>query len=928
MNHCPFSLFVTLFLFTACTPEKPDRTISLAGEWTVRLDSANVGRTENWANATLEGQLISLPATLDEAGIGTPDTLSAGMNNFVLSSLRRKYEYIGKAWYQCRVTVPEDWAGKNIGLFLERVLWTSEIFIDGRPIGTANSLIAPHQYDLSEALAPGEHLLTVVIDNSNHFPLINVEGDKYPDPTYREMAHAYTNHTQIKWNGILGRMEMTAREPTAPANLQVYTEADGEKLRFTFAGGAPEDMELTITDKDGATVHEQALSKLTTTDGESTLTIDRPNNVKKWDEFAPNLYTAAVTSVSGTTSARFGVRTVTNHDGLLTLNGHQIFLRGNLECSIFPLTGHPPLNKAEWAELIAQAKNYGLNHLRFHSWCPPAAAFEVADEAGFYLQAELPHWSLAVGEDAATTEFLRAEGRRMMQAYGNHPSFILMALGNELQGDAELLNEMVRELKAIDDRHLYATTAFSFQKPMGTRPEPEDEFFVAQWTRDGWIRGQGVFNDFAPSFDKDFREASSFVKIPIITHEIGQYSVYPAMDEIKKYTGVLRPLNFISIRKELERKGMLDDAPRFTQASGKLAAMLYKEEIERALKTPNISGFQLLQLQDFPGQGTALVGLLDAFWESKGAISGEKFRRFNSEIVPLLRFERATYIVGDTLRGTMEIANFRMPMPGVMKWSVKTEGGDVLAGGETEHPKLPLGVTGELGEVVWPVQTDKAQRLTIEVALESGSYDFPVGEAHPYRNSWNIWVYPNAVETEAAEVLVTTDYYTALRALNAGNKVLLNPAYEKLAGVKGRFVPVFWSPVHFPDQPATMGLLVEDEHPALADFPTENHTQWQWWDLTKRSTSVIVDSMDVTPIVRVIDNFVTNRRLASIFETKVGEGKLIFSSMDLTSDLDERPVARQLRASLVEYMAGDGFAPTTKVNAEALRKLRIDYKLK
>ena len=118
--------------------------------------------------------------------------------------------------------------------------------------------------------------------------------------------------------------------------------------------------------------------------------------------------------------------------------------------------------------------------------------------------------------------------------------------------------------------------------------------------------------------DKDFRASVDGMEVPTVTHEVGQYSVYPDLSEIAKYTGTLLPLNFMAVRNDLEKKGRLDKASAYLQASGKLAAILYKEEVERALKTPGISGFQLLDLHDFPGQGTALVGLLNAFWGEQG----------------------------------------------------------------------------------------------------------------------------------------------------------------------------------------------------------------------------------------------------------------------------------------------------------------------
>ncbi|GGD03695.1 sugar-binding domain-containing protein [Hyunsoonleella pacifica] len=910
-------IIIATLVLSACATPKVEQ-IDLSGDWQVKLDSTNIGVEENWASSKIEGTIIQLPGTLDDAGLGTPNTLEPAINNYVMSNLARKHQYIGKAWYQKEIEVPSNWEGDVITLSLERVLWESTIYIDGKKVGSANSLIGTHDFELKD-LSTGKHTLTITIDNSNKFPDINVAGTKYPDKVNQDMAHAYTNHTQIKWNGILGDIVLKATNKSQPSNVQVYPNQGLDKIKLTFNQPTSEEnpVELVIKTVDGSTVYSEKVKASNSNNNLYTLEIEKPEGVELWDEFNPNLYDVFVTTSTGTAKTRFGYKFVANDNGNLALNGTRIFLRGNLECVIFPLTGYPPTKKEDWAKIIGQAKNYGLNHLRFHSWCPPKTAFQAADEAGFYLQVELPHWSLKFGEDANTVEFLKSEAHKIIKDYGNHPSFIFMAMGNELEGDMAQLNSLVAELKPKDNRHLYATTAFSFQRPAGTRPEPEDEFFIAQWTKNGWIRGQGVFNNKPPHFNADFTAGAEFVEIPLVSHEIGQYSVYPDMSEIDKYTGLLQPLNFIAVKNDLEKKGLLDLAPDFTYNSGKLASILYKEEIERAMKTPSFDGFQLLQLQDFPGQGTALVGLLNAFWESKGVISAEEFRMFNSELVPLLRFEKAVYENGETFKALIEVANFFKPMNSqAISWRIVDEADNVLANSKIQDVNLAIGNNTNLGEITFDVNTDTAKKLKVEVNLEGTNY----------KNSWNIWVYPTNVNLSKKDIVVTSSYAVAEQVLNKGGKVLLNPDFKTLKGIEGRFVPVFWSPVHFPNQPATMGILVDDKHPALKSFPTDTHSDWQWWDLCINSKTIITDSLNVTPIVRLIDNFVTNHHLASVFEAKVGNGTLVFSSIDLMSNLNKRPVARQLRHSLLEYMDSDTFSPSESVTIDALKGIELDKK--
>ncbi|WP_340112563.1 sugar-binding domain-containing protein [Maribellus mangrovi] len=913
LKYSVLVLFIAI-VFAGCSKSSV-KEINLAGEWSVKLDSMNIEMDERWADKRLDDVSVQLPGTLDDAGLGKANTQEPVMDNSVMWGLTRKHQYIGKAWYQKEVDIPANWEGKNIELELERVIWQSQVFVDGMSVGKNESLTTPHFFDLSSLLTPGKHLITVCIDNSNIYPLINVQSDKYPDPINQDLAHAYTNHTQIKWNGIIGDIKLTASEAGKIKDLQVYSNVAEGTIKAIFKNtGNVENLNYQILTTAGEVVAEGVIEK-----GAEEITLPKPKGVELWDEFNPNLYDFKVTAGNESTTVRFGYSQIAKDGGMLTLNGKRIFLRGNLECVIFPLTGHPPMKEEEWAKLIAQAKAYGLNHLRFHSWCPPDAAFEAADEAGFYYQVELPHWSLHFGEDERTTKFLLNEADRILSNYGNHPSFIMMALGNELEGDADLMNSTVAALRAKDNRHLYMTTTYSFQYPLGTIAQPEDDFFVTQKTDKGWVRGQGIFNEQYPNFNEDYTATSEHVPVPLISHEIGQYSVYPDMSEIEKYTGVLKPLNFMAVRNELEKNGLLDLADKLTYASGKLAVILYKEEIERALKTPAFDGFQLLQLQDFPGQGTALVGLLNAFWESKGVISAEEFRQFNAEVVPLIRFEKAVFEDGETFKASLEVANFFKEMNGqTLAWSIVNDAGETVDSGIESNIDLQLGNNGNLGNIEFGVNAENAEKIMINVSLNGTSY----------KNSWPIWVYPKEAKVTSDKVVVTASFQQAKQELKKGNTVLLNPDYNKLKGVAGRFVPVFWSPVHFPNQPSSMGLLLDENHAAFNDFPTDAYTDWQWWDLCIKSKSLIVDGMDVKPIVRVIDNFVTNHHLTNIFETKVGEGKLVFSSIDLMNNLDERPVARQLRASLLKYMESDAFNPEGNVSIEDLNFTDINSEKK
>lgn len=902
--------YLTLLLcgcWMSCTSAKHE--IDLSGTWTVILDSLDQGIGENWQDS-LYADCITLPGTLCDAGLGIPCTLKPCMEKDVFLNLKRKFDYVGPAWFRKEVDVPADWEGKSVCLTLERVLWQSQVWVNGIKVeGACESLTTPHRYEVGHLLKPGgRNVLVLRIDNRQRY-----------DISERLLAHAYTNETQTLWNGVLGHMTLEARPAVRLEELRLTPNADNGsvnvkvRLSGAIANGK---IVFSVIDPAGKTLPEVSMPA-----GNTCLdfdyAIERP---QLWDEFHPSLYQAVLTVEAGgerdMKRETFGMRRLAANDAILHINGRRLFLRGTLECCIFPLKGYPPTDEASWEKIFSTAHAYGLNHLRFHSWCPPEAAFRVADRMGFYLQVELPAWSLSIGEHPSTAAFMAAEASRISSEYGNHPSFCFWSLGNELQSDFRVLDSLLLKMKEQDPRHLYTATTFTFEPGHGDWPEPYDDFWISQWTHRGWVRGQGVFDDRPVSFDEDYSASIAGLPVPIVSHEVGQYSVYPNLKEIEKYTGNLLPLNFQAVQRDLEAKGRTGWAEENLKASGKLAVILYKEEIERALKTPGFSGFQLLDLHDFPGQGTALVGLLDAFWDSKGLISPEDFRRFCSPVVALARFAKATYTTDETLDVRFEVANFGAePLQDVTPvWTLCDSKGSVLAQGELAEQDVALGNVQVIGQVSIPLSvTNKAEKLTLSISLKDMGY----------ANSWSVWVYPVEVETAVSDVVYTRSFAEARTALAEGKKVLLNPAIEELNGLEGKFVQVFWSPVHFPNQAGSMGIYCDPAHPALSDFPTDAHSNWQWWDLCKRAKTLVMDSLDagINPIVRMTDNFYKNRNLALVFEAKVGQGSLLMCSSDLDDSLDNRPVARQLRHSLLQYMATDAFSPQAKLSFDLIEQV-------
>lgn len=883
---------VTLFVSGMTSAKVPDK-INLEGLWKVQL-----------TDIRQNGEII-LPSTTDMARLGIPLDSASMPDDEKYRRLARRFSYIGPAVYSREVEITQDMAGKPLELTMERVIWKSTAKLGGiEADDSLYSLVSPHRHIFPKGLKAGKHLLEITIDNSRQY-----------DISDGNLAHSYTNDTQTMWNGILGEISLRAVPEIDIDRIEVHTIANGDSvcIRGFVKNSSKKSVHRVNFSIAGTPIHSS--KKISLKPGVNIVKTTLPvSSLQKWNEFNPQLYTASI-EISGkyTKDATFGIRTIDNKNGL-RINDIPVFLRGTLECCVFPLTGAPATDTKGWKKTFATAREWGLNHLRFHSWCPPEAAFEVADSLGFYLQVELPVWSLKIGDDPQAEKFLKDEYENIIRNYGNHPSFCLLSIGNELQHDFNWLNATVREMKQRDPRHIYTTTSFTFERGHGGHPEPEDEFFVTQWTDNGWVRGQGVFETESPSFNADYSERIKDFTVPLISHEIGQYAVFPSMDEINKYNGTLNPLNFKLIKKNLTEKGLISQSRDMTLASANLAALMYKEEIERALKTKGMSGFQLLGLQDFPGQGTALVGLIDAFWDNKGAVSPEWFCQFCSPVTPLLNYESAIYRSSDTFDGEILLANFsdKVITGSPVTWEITDiSTGKTLATGVLTLDEAKAGDVTAVGKF----------STSLDMVTAPAAIVVKVKVNDNIENNWKIHVYPHAEATNGS-VFSTRSFDEAKKALAQGKTVLLAPSPDNTEGIESKFLPVFWSPVHFPKQAGTMGILCDPKHPALQCFPNDGHTDWQWWNPLKNARVLNLDSIpSATPVIKAIDNFVHNRRLAYVFEARCGNGRLLFSAFDILNPDNDDPAMNQLKISLLNYLNGNSFDPKTEITPKDLESL-------
>jgi hypothetical protein len=920
--NLPRFLGLALFLFLSFLQSitHAEEIQSLAGTWQVRLDPKGLGLSQNWLDPqTHFEQSISLPGTTDQARLGTPCRAELEISKAGLAGLTRKFSYIGPAWYRRTIDIPQDWEGKRITLFLERVIWESRLWLDGKEIGQNNSLSTPHEFDLS-SITPGKHDLLLRIDNRQQFDV--------------GRSHAYIEDTQSIWNGVVGKIELRATPPVWIDQVHLNPDPAKPSVEIWIGNrtGKAGSGNLLLRISSGNNASEKSVPvKWNAQGGTITQPLDFAGKLPVWSEFHPNLQQLNLTLQSDngqdTRKLSFGLRKIARSGMSITLNDLPIFFRGTHEGCSFPLTGYPPMDVEGWRRIFKILKQWGLNHMRFHSYCPPEACFTAADEEGIYLQPELPLWTgkLDAAGDEKRVAWVREEARRVIEAYRNHPSMVLFCLGNELQGQFKFLQNLLAECKQSDPSRLYTMTSnrlwiLDAPAKLGETNLPPliDDFLVerAFWNKkekDG-MRGQTFFAE-SPNTTIDFSQTLKRSPLPLLTHEIGQWNAFPNLAEIPKYTGVLRPINLEAIRDDLKKNGLLSQAADFTRASGKFCAELYKQELELALRSTPLAGYQLLDLHDYPGQGTAHVGLLDSFWDPKGFAEPAPFREACAPIVPLLRLPKRVYTSDETLSARLEFVNFlEKPISNVSpQWEIKASDGKLIGEGKLGPINLPLGaaipagtLTASLSFVTQPTEA------TIRVSAPEACA----------MNSWKIWIVPPQPKVDSPKVLVTSSLSEAKNSVSKGGTVLFLPNQGSIRQKQETsYLPAFWSPVYFTNQAGTMGLLIQNNHPALAGFPTEEYCNWQWWSLlTPCAGSVVLDQVkNIQPIVQTIDAFSRNQKLGLIFEVKVGPGRLLVCSANLSEDPD--PIRRQMRASLTRYLSGSAPSNLTKISETELSAL-------
>lgn len=872
--------------------------IDLSGQWQVKLDAE---KQETMPQAYPETMM--LPGTTSAAGLGMPNPAKER------GCLTDAYRFEGAVWFM-RTFTAGDWTGEQTMLTLERTRKTT-VYLDGRPIGHQESLCTPHRYFLPPVHA-GEHTLVIRVDNTDY-------------PT--RGGHLTSPDTQSNWNGITGEISLTVAH-TLLTDLTVRPDLRRGCLRVHgHIIGAPDGVAGIVLP--GQMEHLLPYRR-GVLDGECPL----KGNEAFWDEAHPEIHTISIDLDGDVYETTFGLRDVRTVGRRLLINGRETFLRGKVDNLLYPKTGYTPTDVASWMTILGIAKEYGINHYRYHTACPPDAAFTAADLLGVYMAPELPFWGTVAeegeeGYDERERDFLFQEGFRILREYGHHPSFLWLSLGNELWGSKDVLNRMMRAYREADDTKLYSSGANNYQFVPDVLDE-ENVFVGVRLGRERLIRGsyamcdapQGIVQTTAPesvsNYDAsivpetlgqsgeagkvqiqygtgvkevDAQSADALIPdVPVISHEVGQYVFYPDFSEIPHYTGPLKPRNIEAMRENLERAGLYGEHEAFFRQTGHLAVECYKREIETLLRSREVSGFQLLDLQDYTGQGTALVGVLNAMMENKGLISAEEWREFCASTVVLGEFASFTGMMGEDIRFDVQISECD---PEKQHTCIRC----TLMDGERElyacdvTPGARQGRLTDAVSVTFPAECyrdamqERITGLTVVLTLEDGT-----------RNHYPIWLIPPIdirITREGIEKDGRMVAFVSAEEKADGAAIVVPSAEGQLPA---EYCTDFWCYPMFrsisesmgkPVPVGTMGLSIDIASPLLKRFAQEDYTTPVWYAILQTAHVQRLPA-DIHPAVQMIDNTERCARLGILYQQE--------GVWHLTARLWEKPNDPTVRA--------------------------------
>ena len=889
-------LVLLLCLLAALPAFAQTRPISnLDGPWSFQMDPKNAGEAEQWFTAPVPfSDTIQVPGAWEAQGFGA-------------ETEKLRHHFIGKGWYKRQVEVPAEWAGRRVFLCIGGVHRYADLWVNGTFLGEHIGCLSPFEYDITDYAAPGTTaLIAVRVDSAQRWDIDTMIG-----------AWDIIDYMDTYWGGIWGHVKLEARSTAYLEDLFVEPAVAPARCRVsaTVNGTPPEGaaLRLDILDKDKAVAaHADAAPDAPLGAIQMEMAMAR-----LWTPDTPNLYTARLTLAKGAdvidaVETRFGFRQITIDGTRILLNGQPFFLRGYGDDAIYPKTMAAPSDEAFYRKKIGMAKEYGFNHVRHHSHFLPPEYYDVCDELGMLVSPELPigYQTFYNKAKGPALELYKTEWAAAIKRFRNHPSIFDWCMGNEMYDAIPISPDLYRIAKGLDttrpvvDSDGLPQTGFT----EGTRDRDTlDLYFIQFDVSNNPLDNPDLYHCPAP-------------KKPVVSHETGNYVTFPMLDQIYLFWDNFKPFWLVEARDKVQRMGLLDEAPRWAENTGKLYTLLRKTDIETLRKSPLLSGYHWWLFQDY---WTTSNGIVDTYFRPKPGIDREAIRQFNNDVVLLQDGIGLSYRSGEHLKATLLVSNFgTAPLDNAtLTYQVNRRGMDEQT---LPVPNAPQGALTELARMDVPLpEISFPEHIVVKVRLACGDRTFT--------NEWTTWIYPAYVPVSTAPLFAAAELLPWLQARGAkalpsqkpypthavyvssqvtpelidaavaGASLILFKPLGLLPAATTRFKTAWWLGNEGDNNAGT----VVYHHSFARDMAPEGWCDASWYPLLEGSEGYLIDKLPEPPevIVRGVEVAGVCRNKSMLFQAAVGKGRVVVCGLNLDATLPDGapcPPAEWLTASLVD----------------------------
>jgi beta-galactosidase len=908
--------------------------VDLNGVWEFKMDKECIGTVQGWhAGRAAFDRTIKIPGVPQAQGIGTPNT-------------RQKNQFLDPFWVRRRFQMPGVDPGKRVWLRLGGVFPAAAVYLNGDYVGYTKSSRTQLRVDVTRFVKPGaENLVAIKVCD---FPKVRLDG-----------MYEWQELSMI-WSGVYRPvcLEITDEISLIDEYIQPRLNQSKVDVSFELSHPSPSPLRVVLRVMDGkrSLGSTEAALPAGQIGGSAEVKLGK---FTTWYPTHPKLYMmeTLIYREGGKqpidkSGLRFGMREISTTTNKFILNGKPIYVRCMGDMALYLDTIAPPVDINWYLPKLKRAREFGINmgKVCVETWSQDFV--EAADEAGIMVIQEMP---FGVGPvlranrytiDEKFRKFFSKELDGLVKQSRNQASVVSYSMSSELefgQQTKDSFNFFSRELTSQAKKlapHALAIDCTGYLDSIKTAKGDRITDFYASiiptWCKE--VLDETVVNNDGQH--------------PSVLHEWNWWSCYPDPNDKPKYKDTqMLPTWFDTLLESARKNGQEEFIPTYRKNSLWVQSLSRKDGLEYARRCPRVEGFILWSWIDFHQYAE---GVLDDFWQPKNVSAKEFLKSVGDTVVVLAKEGNRALNLDQVGRLPLAVSHYgEADLTGaVLKWKAVRDK-KVFDRGQLKLASVKYGELTQAGDAeVHLPKASKGYKFDLLVTLEKDGKALNA-------NNWSFWAFAepgpevtalgqatnaghvigdpvflrlkpaSSATIPAATKLVVADRVDQTLAdyIQAGGRCLLFTQgavieqdkiyYPGMVNFYTLFRALPWNA-----GPGNAGSVITP-HPALADFPCEGMCDLQFvWPIR----GVVPMNFEplrpygVKPIVRMIDFYKNNANNAHLLEFGVGQGRVLATSFNVLTNLNQKLDVRNLTKSLINYVQGGKFAPTAQVpEAEFVR---------